>query len=106
MAYDTEFKKRAIEYHLEGNTTRQTAKTFAISTNTLNIWIHQYRNNEGEFSRKIRIYDDHKISEEALLAYLEVTPDPYLSELAEHFGCSVSTVWRNLKRLGITRKKR
>jgi len=106
MAYDTKFKKRAVEYHLEGNTTRQTAKTFGISTNTLNTWLHQYNNNEGEFSRKIRTYDDHKITEEALLAYLEITPDPHLSELARHFKCSISTVWRSLKRLGITRKKR
>lgn len=106
MAYDNKFKKRAIEYHLEGNSTRQTAKTFGISPNTLNTWLNQYRTSEGEFSRKLRTYDDHKITEEALLAYLVTNPDPYLSELAEYFGCSISTVWRSLKRLKITRKKR
>jgi len=105
MAYDTKFKKRAVEYHLKGNTTRQTAKTFGISTNTLHTWLHQYHNNEGEFSRKIRTYDDHKITEEALLVYLETTQEPHLSESAEHFKCSISTVWISLKRLSITRKK-
>jgi len=106
MAYDVKFKKRTIEYHEEGNSIRQTSKTFGISPNTLNTWLKQYRSSEGELGRKIRAYDSHKISEEALLAYLEAAPDPYLFELAEYFGCSISTVWRSLKRLKITLKKR
>ena len=104
MAYDKKFKKRVVEFHEKGNTTRKTAETFGISRVSLNEWIKQYRN-QGEFTRKKRVYPC-KINEEALVTYLKENPDAYLSEIAEHFNCGRTTVWDTLKRLNITRKKR
>ena len=104
MAYDKKYKKRAVEYHEEGNPIRQTAKIFGISPNTLSGWIKQYRK-EGKFVRKQRVYE-HKITESELTEYLEENPDAYQSEIAEHFQTSQSTVNRALKRYKITRKKR
>ncbi|MDR1066216.1 MAG: helix-turn-helix domain-containing protein, partial [Clostridiales bacterium] len=47
MSYDKKYRKRTIEYHEEGHSIRETAKTFGISPNTLNAWLKQYRDNGG-----------------------------------------------------------
>jgi transposase len=104
MSYDEKFRKRTIEYHEQGHSTRQTAATFGISPNTLNTWLKQYRTS-GELKRKYRSYKS-SINEEELLAYLKVNPSAYQSEIGEHFGCHQSVVCRILKRFKITRKKR
>ena len=104
MSYDQKFRKRAIEYHEEGHSIRETAKTFDISPNTLNTWLQQYREG-GELGRKYREYKP-AISERELLDYLKSNPDAYQTEIGEHFGCHQSVVCRALKRYKITRKKR
>ena len=104
MAYDDKFKKRTIEYHLEGNT-RKTAKTFGISTNTLNTWLKEYREH-GEFTVKPKPANNTKLTEEALLAYFDKNDDSYQAETAKYFGVSQSGISRALKRLKISRKKR
>ena len=105
MAYDNKFKKRAVEYHLEGNSVRKTAKTFDVSPNTLNTWLKQYKEH-GEFLVKPKPANNTKLTEEALLAYFEENDDSYQTETAKHFGVSQSGVSRALKRLKISRKKR
>jgi len=104
MSYDEKFRKRAIEYHEKGHSTRQTAETFGISPNTLNTWLKQYRAS-GELGRKYRNYKT-SINEDELLAYLETNPGAYQSEIGDHFGCHQSSVCRTFKRFKITRKKR
>ena len=105
MAYDKKYKQRAIEYHLEGNNTRTTAKTFKISTNTLNTWLKEYREH-GEFTIKPKPANNTKLTEQALLEYYANNVDSYQEEAAKHFGVSQSGISRALKRLKITRKKR
>jgi len=105
MRYDKIFKKRAIEYHEDGNTIRQTAKVFKISPNTLNTWLKQYREH-GEFIIKPRTYTHGKLKKQDLLNYLEQNPDAYQYEMAEHFNVSQMAIWKVLKRFNITRKKR
>ena len=104
MSYEMKYRKRAIEYHVGGHSIRETAKTFAISPNTLNTWLNQYRSS-GDLSRKYREYKP-AISEKELLDYLKSNPDAYQAEIGEHFGCHQSVVCRALKRYKITRKKR
>ena len=104
MSYDTKYRKRAIEYHKEGNSIRKTAEIFGISTNTLNKWLKQQRETGG-LERKYRTYET-AISENELISYLQANPSAYQSEIGEHFGCHQSVVCRTLKRLKITRKKR
>jgi transposase len=104
MSYDTKYRKRAIEYHKEGNSIRKTSEIFGISTNTLNKWLKQHRET-GELERKYRTYKT-AINEDELLSYLKTNPCAYQSEIGEHFGCHQSVVCRTMKRLNITRKKR
>ncbi|MDR1067588.1 MAG: transposase [Clostridiales bacterium] len=101
--------KEHIEYHEEGHSIRETAKTFGISPNILNAWLKQYRDSGG-LERKYRSYK-MAISEKGLLAYLKINPDICQSEIGERFGCHhygrhQSVICRTLKRFNITRKKR
>jgi putative transposase len=47
-----------------------------------------------------------KIDPEVLLNLVSAHPDWILSQYADHLGASVNAVWKALKRLKITRKKR
>jgi len=99
------FRKRTIEYLESGHSYRETAKTFGISTNTLNRWEKKYRTTgnleDSPIKRRSR-----KIDPEQLRAYISSNPDSYQSEMAKHFGCSQQAVCKALKRDKITRKKR
>ena len=105
MSYDKKFKLRAIEYHEEGNSTRQTSQVFKISPNTLNTWLKEYREH-GSFVAKPRKSTRGKLKEQDLLDFLTDNPDAYQYETAEHFGCSQAAVSKALQRFGISRKKR
>jgi len=104
MSYEVKFRKRAIEYHKEGNSLVKTAKTFGISATALKTWLKQQRET-GELERKYRTYKT-AINEEELLLFLQANPGAYQFEVGEHFGCHQSVVCRTMKRLNITRKKR
>jgi len=70
MAYDNKFKKRTVEYHLEGNNTRKTAKAFDISPSTLNMWLKEYRE-YGDSAVKPKPANNTMLTEGALLTYFE-----------------------------------
>ena len=46
-----------------------------------------------------------KLPLEELEAYVNQHPDAFLREIAEHFNCSIPSVWVALKKLNITLKK-
>lgn len=105
MAYSVDFRKRAIEYHYEGNTQEETCDVFKITPKTLREWI--VRQEAGCLkpwypkTRKAR-----KMPLDELQKYIDDHPDALLLEIGRHFGASDSAVSRRLKKLKITRKKR
>ena len=105
MAYDEKYRKRAVEYRLEGNTIEKTAKVFKIGESTLKTWLGKYKES-GEIKNKPLNRPHKKISPKKLEAYVEKHPDAYLKEMAEVFDCSDTAIGKALKRLKITRKKR
>jgi len=105
MAYDIKFKLKSIEYHRKGNSIRNTAAVFGISTRTLCDWLKEY-DEHGGFIIKSRPANNTKLDEKDVLKFLEDNPDCYQQEIASHFGISQSGISRAFKRLNITRKKR
>ena len=104
MAYDNKFKERALTYWAEGHSHRETAKIFGIGTTTLKKW-KKLKAEGKELSPKPRIYKAKKLPAERLKEYVLERPDAYLSEIAEHFGCTGEGVRQALRRNGIVRKK-
>jgi transposase len=105
MAYDERYRKRAVEYRLEGNSIEKTAKTFKIGESTLKEWVRRYKES-GEIKNKPLNRPHKKIDPKELELFVEKHPDAYLVEMAEAFGCTEAGIRKALKRLKITRKKR
>ena len=104
MAYDRDLRLRAIKYTEEGHTLAQAAAVFKVNIGTLIGWRKRYRAT-GDVKMKIRCPVNKKIIPEKLIKYVEEHPDAYLKEIAEVFGCHPSSVLKQLRKLGITRKK-
>jgi transposase len=105
MAYDEKYRKRAVEYRMEGHTIEETVKTFKICASSLREWTKKYKET-GEIKNKVLTRKHKKIDPAELEAYMEKHPDAYLSEIAKVFGCWPSAVEKALKKLKITRKKK
>ncbi|MGT2783786.1 IS630 transposase-related protein [Streptococcus merionis] len=104
MTYELDFRKRVIAYVQEGHTKKETSKLFGISPNTLYLWEKQLRElNSLECQPRKR--KPFKIPLEKLEQFVHQYPDAFLREIAEHFDCSVPSVWTALKKLDITLKK-
>jgi transposase len=89
MAYDVNYRRRAIEYWGEGNSKRKTAVVFKVSTSTLQKWKSQL-NETGTLERKKRKPSWRKIDPAKLEEYVEKHPDAYLREMAAEFKCTIS----------------
>ncbi|MET3557514.1 transposase [Streptococcus rupicaprae] len=104
MAYGIDFRKRVISYVQSGHSKQETCALFGISTNTLYLWEKQLEK-EGHLHQKSRARPPRKLPLEQLECYIQEHPDAFLREIAEHFNCSIPSVWAALKKLKMTLKK-
>ena len=107
MAYDEEFRGKAIEYKDDGHTFVQLKKIFGVTSRSYYRWKDNKEQSgfyvlpkEGKATRK------RKIDPVELAKIIEETPDLFLKEIAEKFDCAISSVHERLETLKITRKKR
>ena len=95
MAYSEDYRKRAIEYYLEGHTEAQVQEAFKIYPSTLRDWEARY--DAGDLApnypetRKAR-----KLPLCELKAYVDEHSDDFQREIGEHFGCSQAAVSKAL----------
>ncbi|MDQ8767944.1 IS630 transposase-related protein [Streptococcus ruminantium] len=104
MTYGIDFRKRVLAYVQSGHSKKETCALFGISTNTLYLWEKQLAK-EGHLNRKPRARSPRKLPLDQLESYVREHPDAFLREMAEHFHCSIPSVWAALKKVGITLKK-
>jgi len=107
MAYDEKFRRKAVEFKESGHTFKQLKETFGISRTTYIVW---RKNKEisgfyviprvGKYTRK------GKISPDELKRLVEENPELYLYEIAQKFNCTAVAVFKRLKQMKITVKKR
>lgn len=113
-AYSTDLRERIVRAVAQGRTQREAARTFGVASITVYRYVRQ-QERMGRVTpppirgRTRRIGPEH---EATLRAHLEAAPEATLAEdcagWAEHTGTvvSVATMWRAIRRLGWTRKKR
>lgn len=105
MAYSEDYRRRTVEYYHEGNTQAEVRDIFKVHPKTLRDW--ESRMEKGNLkpvypkTRKPR-----KLPPDELANYIEQNPDAFLVEIGAHFNCSDVAVYKALKKLNITRKKR
>lgn len=105
MSYSKDLRERAVSYRLSGHTVRKTAEVFGVGICAISEWVKKYKET-GDLSNKPLNRGFKKIDPEKLKAYVAEHPDAYQKEIAAYFNCSEAAVWKALKRLKITRKKR
>ncbi len=112
-AYSTDLRQKIIEACQRGQATqRAIAELFGLSVSFLEKLLQRYRTTgtlaakpRGDGQKRRLDYDQH------ILAWIQAQPDLTLAELqtktCQELGISLSlaTLCRNLKRLGLTRKK-
>jgi transposase len=104
MAHDKRFRESVLKFIDNGHTIREASKVFEISPTTIMNW-RKLRKETGVLSKRQVERKHKKIDPVKLLTYYKNNPDSYLTEAAEHFGCSNVAIFKAKKRLGITRKK-
>ena len=113
-AYSTDLKERLVRAVAEGQPMREAARRFGVAVNTVKRAVVQARE-MGSLTRKPIPGCPRRIrpeQEAALQARLEAAPDATVLEhcawWAEHSDQQLSeaTMWRAMRRLGWTQKKR
>lgn len=104
-SYSVDLRERVLSY-LEKNPDKKAASTlFQVGIATIFRWVAR-KKQKGNVEPLRRKYAYKKIDDQKLIEYVEVNPDHFLSEIGEHFGLTLQTIFYALKRLKITRKKR
>ena len=105
MAYETKYRQRTIEYRQEGHTLEETSKIFKVSISTIREWESKLKE-KGHLEKKELNRPHKKLDPQKLTQYISEHPDAYLSEIADCFNCSINAVFKALKKLKITLKKK
>jgi transposase len=103
-AYSLDLRNKVISFISQGGSKREAAKMFDIGEDTIYRWMRL--NKLGDLNAKKRTDFPTKIPLETLRKYVEKHPDHILKEIGQAVGLSASNVWKHLKKLDLTRKKR
>ena len=103
-AYTLDLREKVISFIDRGGSKRDAAQAFNIGEDTVYRWIR--RKKEGNLAAKKRTDFSTKVPVETLRQYVTDHPDHTLKEISEAVCLSMSKVWKHLKRMGLTRKKR
>jgi transposase len=105
MSYSVKFRSEVLNFCKGiGNTIRDAAKIFNISTCTINNWKKLFETTASLEAKTER--SSRKIKPEEMEELLNNQPDLMQHEIAKHFNVTRDTVSRTLKRLGYKRKKK
>jgi putative transposase len=103
-AYSLDLRKKVISFITQGGGKREAAKLFNIGEDTIYRWMRL--NKSGDLGAKKRTDFPIKVPLETLRKYVEENPDHTLKEIGQAVKLSGSKVWKHLKKLKLTRKKR
>ena len=103
MRCSLDLRKRVIDFVKNGGSKAETARRFQVSRGSVHNWTSA---EDGLSYKKPGPKGPRSLEPEVLRRYVEEHDDMTQSEKARHFGVSRYCIWQNLRRLGITRKKR
>jgi Transposase len=99
MSYSKDLRERVISFVKKGGSRRAAGLCFGVNHQTVNNWMMQpLCGKPGPTAPRINLL---KLTEAATNR-----PDALLDELAADFAVHPSTIWRRLRVLGLTQKKR
>ena len=104
-AYSKDLRTRVIGYIEEGNTQLAASKLFHVSKSAVNRWWTRYIK-EGSLETKPKLGSKGKVNQQDLENYVQAHPNKKLSEIGEAFKVSGVAIWKGLKKLGFSYKKK
>lgn len=106
MIYSVDLRERVIAFIESGGKKLEASRRFNVCRPTIDKWLLLKKEKGSLESPPLPPRAWRKLNAETLVAYVEAHPDKKLDDYAKHFQISPSGIWRALKRLKITRKKR
>ena len=106
MIYSIDLRKRVIAFIETGGKKLEASRRFNVCRPTIDQWLLLKKETGRVEAPPLPPRSWRKLNPEALVAYVEAHPDGMLEDYAKHFQTSPSGIWRALKRLKFTRKKR
>ena len=103
-AYSLDLRKKVISFVSKGGSKREAARIFNLGEDTIYRWIRRAK--AGSLAPKKRTDFKTKVSPDILRKHVEKHPDHTLKEIGAAVGLHSSKVWKHLRRLGLTLKKR
>lgn len=105
-SYSLDLRERAVAFIDEGGSKADACQIFKIGHNTIYLWIRQ-RKQRGSIKPKVRgKYKVRLLDDDKLLCHVKAHPDATLMEIANVFGVSHVAIWKALRRLNVTHKKK
>lgn len=105
MAYDEQYRAKAVAFKQAGYTFKELKETFGVCNRAYYDWLALYEKHGVYCPKTEKCTRKCKIVTEELKQAVERKPDAYLHELAELFDCTPSAVYHALKKLNISYKK-
>jgi transposase len=102
--YSKDFKQMAVKYRQAGHSFKELQEAFGIPAQTYYIWERNLK--IGYYDKKVVHERKGKIDKEKLRQAVKDMPDAYLRELGALFGCSAQAIFKSLKKMKITIKKK
>ena len=93
-----------MKFMAKGHTIAEASEVFEVGTATIKEW-RKLQKETGSLAKRPLKRTPKKIDPKKLNAYIEEHPDAYLREIAEVFDCSITAVFKALKKLNFTLKK-
>lgn len=103
--YSLDLRERVIAYIELGNDQKTASKIFKVGKSSISRWWIRYKT-EGVIKPKPRLGSKGKIDPEKLKNYVEANEDQTLAEIAKLFSVSICSVYKRLKKLGFSYKKK
>ena len=103
QAHQPEIRERTLEYIKEGGKIKEACRIFKVSRMSLYRW-RKKQEEQGTVKDKKRCIWSRKVDRAELEKYVSANPDKYLHEMATHFGVAISTIWNNLRSIGVVYK--
>ena len=99
MSYSADLRKRVVSYVEAGGSKSEAARRFDVSRRTVYNWLALVELSPKPRARHARKFDIH-----ALRRHVKEYPDAILSERAQQFGVSISTIWYHLNQMKFSRR--
>jgi putative transposase len=106
MICSIDLRERVIAFIENGGKKLEASRRFDVCRPTIDSWLLLKKETGSLANPPLPARSWRKLNPEVLLAYVKAHPDGMLEDYAAHFHTSSSGIWRALKRLKITRKKR